>query len=219
VTKLVEFDEKRAAAGRASARARVQRMFDERSTHVEHLFPDENAQVFDSNAHTNSTHVEHMSNTAYPTSVQASPSPSPSPSPYTTQKCDARIEASVSQEEKPRDRTPEIAERMYAIHPKHTGKMKVLGALRMAAKATGDGRWEEALMKIEACHAAWVKTEDWTKDNARFCPSLDKWLSDEGFAKWPSGASPNGNGIPPDRTVRAIKEDRERRRKELGYAE
>ena len=59
----------------------------------------------------------------------------------------------------------ESAERMYCLHPKKKNLALVPGALQSAAKGP------VPLSDIEACHAAWCKTEDWTKNGGRFAPT------------------------------------------------
>ena len=76
------------------------------------------------------------------------------------------------------------AERMYARHPKKRNMSLVPVALEAAV---GRGF---SLAEIEAPHAAWCDTGGWTESNARFCPSLDQWISDDGFRRWPDGMAP-----------------------------
>ncbi len=75
----------------------------------------------------------------------------------------------------------DAAERMYAAHPKKRDLALVPQSLEhaLAGGAT--------LVEIEECHAAWATSEDWTKNNGRYCPSLAKWLSDRGYTRWPEG--------------------------------
>jgi hypothetical protein len=83
-----------------------------------------------------------------------------------------------------RDESGEFAQRMYALHPKKKDLMHVLGSLRMAVNRG------HTLIEIEACHAAHVNTPAWKEDSGRYCPSLAKWLDDDGFTAWPNGKKP-----------------------------
>ena len=99
------------------------------------------------------------------------------------------------------DKSPEVAERMYALHPKKTDRFKVLGALRMALN-----RSPERLPEVEACHAAWCETENWKKANGQYCPPLAQWLADQGFTKWPNGKEPP-KPVPPRKEYKVIEYD------------
>lgn len=75
-------------------------------------------------------------------------------------------------------------ERLYRKHPKKKDLVLVPEALR---KAVARGN---KLCEIEACHAAHVETAQWKQDGGRFCPSLARWLEDDGFTQWPEGKRP-----------------------------
>jgi uncharacterized protein YdaU (DUF1376 family) len=77
VKKLLEFDEKKAAAGRESGRKRRERMYEMRSTHVEQMFGTNLIKLSDSEGDIERTHVQHSHSGTY---VEPSPSPSPTPS-------------------------------------------------------------------------------------------------------------------------------------------
>ncbi len=75
----------------------------------------------------------------------------------------------------------DAAERLYAAHPKKRDLALVPESLERALAGGA------TLAEIEECHAAWATSEDWTKNNGRYCPSLAKWLSDRGYTRWPEG--------------------------------
>lgn len=79
----------------------------------------------------------------------------------------------------------EIADRMYALHPKKRDMTLVIVSLEAAVVNRG---YDAA--QIEACHAAWCQSEEWTEQNARYCPPLPRWISDDGFTRWPEGRQP-----------------------------
>lgn len=72
----------------------------------------------------------------------------------------------------------DFCDRIYARHP----KKKDLALLPAAAEAAVRVRPME---EIERTHAAWCETEDWTKSNGRFAPSLAAWLNDRGYIQVP----------------------------------
>ncbi len=76
------------------------------------------------------------------------------------------------------------AERMYARHPKKRDWVLVAPALEAAA-AHAD------LEDIEECHGAWCDSDDWTKQNGRYCPPLARWLSDRAYTQRPEGDARN----------------------------
>jgi len=77
---------------------------------------------------------------------------------------------------------------MYALHPKKRDKVLVLPELVSSVNGTVDV--PKAIGEIKGCHAAWCKTEDWTKNNGNFAPILARWIADRGFTKWPEGYKP-----------------------------
>ena len=83
----------------------------------------------------------------------------------------------------------ECVERIYALHPKKKNLALVPEALQSAVKKGAD------ISEIEACHAAWCKTEDWSKGGGRFAPPLDQWLADRGFTQWPNGDKSRPPGV------------------------
>ena len=106
------------------------------------------------------------------------------------QKCNVTVtpsEQSRAETEQSRAETePEIGaaiERMYVFHPKKTYLQLVPEALEKAVR-------EKPLAEIEAVHAAWCKTKNWTEGNGRYAPPLAKWLSDRGYLQWPEGMAP-----------------------------
>jgi hypothetical protein len=78
-------------------------------------------------------------------------------------------------------------ERMYAAHPKKSDFVLIVPALVSALNGTADV--PKKLADIEACHAAWCKTDDWKKENGRFAPKLASWIADRGYTKWPADNS------------------------------
>ena len=76
------------------------------------------------------------------------------------------------------------ADRMYRLHPKKKDLVLVPEALERSV-ARGN-----KLSEIEACHAAHAITAQWLQEGGRFCPSLAKWLEDDGFTAWPDGKRP-----------------------------
>jgi hypothetical protein len=86
----------------------------------------------------------------------------------------------------------ECVERIYALHPKKKNLALVPEALQSAVKKGA------SITDIETCHAAWCKTEDWTKGGGRFAPPLDQWLADRGYTQWPEGQRPKPPAPPID---------------------
>lgn len=78
------------------------------------------------------------------------------------------------------------AERMYGLHPKK--KNLVLIPVALLSAVDGKENPQALLAEIEKCHAAWVKTPEWQKENGRYAPKLDEWIADKGFTAWPSGS-------------------------------
>jgi hypothetical protein len=70
------------------------------------------------------------------------------------------------------------AERMYALHPKKKDLPLLPETLENSARV-------KPLAEIERVHALWCATEDWTKNNGRFAPSLPQWLIDRGYTQEP----------------------------------
>lgn len=72
------------------------------------------------------------------------------------------------------------AEAAYMLHPKKRKKGESLAALW--------GIYCDSTKKrlFEKNHPAWCETEDWTKENARFCPPLDEWIQNDGYTSGPT---------------------------------
>ena len=100
----------------------------------------------------------------------------PSPSPNSESR--STVESAIA----------DSAERMYSAHPKKSSWALVPDALLAAVNGAAD--LAAKLAEIEACHAAWTKTEDWTKSNGNFAKRLDLWISDRAYTKWPDGTGP-----------------------------
>ena len=100
---------------------------------------------------------------------------------------EAHVEQLATQLATP-DLIAETAQRMYRTHPKKKHLADIPAALRMAVNGTTD--LQGALIEIETCHNAWVKTDDWKKAHGRYAPPLDTWLADQGFTAWPNAHKP-----------------------------
>ena len=100
---------------------------------------------------------------------------------------EANVEQLATQLATP-DLIAETAQRMYRTHPKKKHLADIPAALRMAVNGTTD--LQGALIEIETCHNAWVKTDDWKKAHGRYAPPLDTWLADQGFTAWPNAHKP-----------------------------
>lgn len=87
------------------------------------------------------------------------------------------------------------AERLYARHPKKRNKPLVE---RVVVELFGSGG-ANLLSEIDRVHALWCDDPDWQGINAKFVPSLDKWLADEGWTAEPtSGKSKPEESIYPE---------------------
>lgn len=78
-------------------------------------------------------------------------------------------------------------ERMYDRHPKKADLILVSEAVKKL--------WEkspELVRAVDKTHERWCKTDDWTKENGKYCPKLAKWIDDRGYTQEPSGYQPNG---------------------------
>ena len=121
------------------------------------------------------------------------PVPEPLPAPVPQPHIPRELPRPLSDQERA---ISEASERMYSIHPKAKDLPLVPDALEKAVSV-------KPLAEIEAIHAAWCKTEDWTKNNGRFAPSLASWLGDRGFLHWPNGAEP----APPKKPIKVVPYD------------
>ncbi len=72
-------------------------------------------------------------------------------------------------------------DRQWLRHPRKLAKHL---AEQRALEAYNQGKF--SLVEFEKVHTAWSKCSDWQKENFRWCPSLDKWINDEGFRTMPS---------------------------------
>lgn len=101
----------------------------------------------------------------------------------------------------------EWVERLYGRHPKKRGKPLVEAAcVAILNKCRAAGRDALALFQqIDRIHAPWCASEDWTKENAKYCPQLAVWLSDEGWTAGPparaSPATDHGPDTPSEMAV------------------
>jgi uncharacterized protein YdaU (DUF1376 family) len=89
----------------------------------------------------------------------------------------------------------EWAERLYSQHPKKRERPLVEEAcLKILKKCEDLGVPPQPLFeKIARIHALWAISEDWLKENARYCPRLAIWLDDEG---WTTGAPARASPVP-----------------------
>jgi hypothetical protein len=79
-----------------------------------------------------------------------------------------------------------FAERLYQRHPKK--KNRTLAEHQVVKMAqTWNGKAAVVMQQIDAAHSAWCATDDWKKENGRFCPPLDQWLDDRGYEAEPQG--------------------------------
>ncbi len=106
----------------------------------------------------------------------------------------------------------EWIEKLYRQHPKKKAKPLAEEACRrIFLSCQRDGVDPDIkFAQIFKAHAAWCTTDQWTKDDAMYCPQLGVWLDDDGYlAKVPRG----GRGAdPPEETdsERRAREARER---------
>lgn len=73
---------------------------------------------------------------------------------------------------------PDVVEALYGSHPKSKDFPLVAGAVVRALTRIG---CDELLFT----HSLWVRTDAWRKENARYCPTLPKWLDDRGYDSVP----------------------------------
>jgi predicted transcriptional regulator len=73
-------------------------------------------------------------------------------------------------------------ERLWARHPRKTGRYLAEQALAEALAEAPDPT--ELADRIEQVHRAWCASEDWTKQNGRFAPQLHRWLLEK---RWLDG--------------------------------
>ncbi len=75
-------------------------------------------------------------------------------------------------------------EKLYARHPKKRNRISAQGeACRIYQSLNGNAA--TVLAEIDRVHALWCDTDEWKKQNGRFAPPLDQWLSDHGWTKEP----------------------------------
>lgn len=81
----------------------------------------------------------------------------------------------------------DIAERMYARHPRKKNKPLVEMELVSFARKHGAAKLED----VDAVHGQWCASEEWQREGGRYVPALDRWISDEGYTQSPprSGAA------------------------------
>lgn len=72
----------------------------------------------------------------------------------------------------------DLAESMYSRHPKAKDFALVPPAILRAIERIEPD-------ELDYIHSLWAKTDDWRKENGRYCPSLAKWLEDRGYEQIP----------------------------------
>jgi predicted transcriptional regulator len=79
----------------------------------------------------------------------------------------------------------ETFQRLWERHPRKTGRYLAEQALSEALAEAPDPPALAA--RIEAVHAAWCASAEWTKQNGRFAPQLHRWLTER---RWLDGEPP-----------------------------
>lgn len=71
-----------------------------------------------------------------------------------------------------------IAQQMHQRHPHRKGSVEAVESA--LADVASDAVDPEAVARdIQARHARWTASEDWAKENHKFCPGLSKWIRSE----------------------------------------
>jgi hypothetical protein len=78
------------------------------------------------------------------------------------------------------------SERWYSRHPKAKDLPLVQRWCVEAWQRFGSAALE-TFRVIDRSHEAWCETDDWRKQNGRYCPKLADWLTDRGWKKVPVG--------------------------------
>ena len=79
---------------------------------------------------------------------------------------------------------PKIFARMWAKHPKRTGKIPAEQAFAIAVAERPDDMAGTAEL-IERNHTAWCASEDWSRDGGRYVRKLENWLRDGDWLEAP----------------------------------
>lgn len=97
--------------------------------------------------------------------------------------------------------TPNLSgylEALRRLHPKFANEFAVANALQEVSRLL------TPLPEFEATLAAWVATEDWTKEGGRFAPRAERWVRDGGFRSLPPAPK---RAPKPTRTVDQVRSE------------
>ncbi|WP_169239813.1 hypothetical protein [Candidatus Roseilinea sp. NK_OTU-006] len=86
----------------------------------------------------------------------------------------------------------DIAARIHARHPKHRRGSLHMCEQALAGVLSGAVHPAQIAEQIDAVHAAWAESEEWTRENGRYVPRLDRWIAQRG---WESAPESNGEEI------------------------
>lgn len=99
---------------------------------------------------------------------------------------------------------PEWVDHLYARHLKKKNRVLIAAVLikiadtwEPRAKRAGLKTRDELFQLIDRAHLEESTSIDWVKEHSKYCPTLDKWLEDEGYTAHAARASPDADYYPP----------------------
>jgi hypothetical protein len=100
---------------------------------------------------------------------------------------EAEAEAEAEKERAaPRTDSPEdLATRIREHHPAHRRGPLLEVQRAIAEQINGAVNISAIGAKMEGNHSAWCRSEEWTKENGKFCPGLARWLRSRGWTEPP----------------------------------